>query len=78
MGICVGVFGLILGTAAAIWDVVTLAVLAGALALVAGVIVFRLVGRLRNANEEIEELAGKVSELETTVEQTLVTLSGRN
>jgi two-component system cell cycle response regulator len=69
VGICVGVFGLVLGAAAAIWDMVTLAVLAGALALVAGVIVFRLVGRLRHATDEIEELAEKVSELETTVEK---------
>lgn len=49
------------------WDVVAFAVLAGALALVGGVAVYRLVGNLRNATSKIEELSEKVNELETTV-----------
>jgi GGDEF domain-containing protein len=69
VGLTVGLLGLALGAAAALWDVVQLAVLAGALALVGGVAVFRIGGLLRNASQEIEELSGKVSELETAVEK---------
>ncbi len=67
MGLGVGLAGLALGAAAAIWDVVTAAVLAGALALVGGVAVFRLVNLLRSARTKIDELNEKVNELETTV-----------
>jgi len=69
VGLTVGLLGLALGAAAAFWDVVQLAVLAGALALVGGVAVFRLVNHLRHASQEIQELSEKVSELETTVEK---------
>ena len=67
VGLIVGLSGLALGAAAAIWDVVTAGVLAGALALVGGVSVFRLVNHLRSARSTIEELSEKVNELETTV-----------
>jgi GGDEF domain-containing protein len=69
VGLLVGLVGLALGAAAAYWDVIALGVLAGATALVAGVVVYRLVGRLRHASQEIEELSEKVNELETSVEK---------
>lgn len=69
VGLFVGLVGLALGAAAAIWDVVAAGVLAGALALVGGVAVYRLVGNLRAASSTIEELSEKVNELETTVEK---------
>jgi GGDEF domain-containing protein len=69
VGITIGVLGLLLGAAAVIWDVVAFAVVAGFVALSCGVAISRLVGRLRRADAEIEELTGKVTELETTVEK---------
>jgi two-component system cell cycle response regulator len=68
-GVIVAVLGLGLGIAAAVWDAVALAVLAGAVALVAGVLTTWLVQRLRHADRQIEQLSEKVNELETTVEQ---------
>ncbi len=69
VGLTVGLVGLALGAAAAYWDAVALGVLAGAAALIAGVLVIRLLGRLRHASQEIEELSEKVNELETSVEK---------
>ncbi len=69
VGLTVGLAGLALGAAAAYWDALALGVLAGAAALVAGVVAVRLVGRLRHASQEIEELSEKVNELETSVEK---------
>lgn len=68
-GLVVGVLGLGLGAAAAMSDVVIYAVLAGALALVGGVAIFRFGGLLRNADQTIEELHEKVIELESSVEK---------
>jgi two-component system cell cycle response regulator len=48
---------------------VALAVLAGAMALVGGVLFARLGGLLRHASRQIEELEDKVTELETSVEK---------
>ena len=64
-----GVLGLVLGTAAVIWDVVQLGVVAGACALVAGVAAYRLVGLLRGADGVIERLNGQVSQLEEGIER---------
>jgi two-component system cell cycle response regulator len=69
VGLIVGVAGIALGAAAAYWDALGFAVLAGALALAAGVAIFRLVGHLRHASDEIKELNDKVTELETSVEK---------
>jgi diguanylate cyclase (GGDEF)-like protein len=69
VGITVGVLGLLLGAAAVVWDVVAFAVIAGFVALSCGVASSRLVHRLGRAHAEIEQLSGKVSELETTVEK---------
>lgn len=51
-----------------VWNIVALAVLAGALALVGGVAVYRLVDHLLRARRQIDELSGRVVELETSVE----------
>lgn len=59
----VAILGLALGGAAAVWDSVAFGVLAGALALVGGVSIFRLVTILRTKTDEIDELQEKVSEL---------------
>lgn len=64
-----GVLGLGLGAAAAVWDVVAFGVIAGAIALVTGVVVVGLVRRLRHAGDKIDELSGRVNELEQTIEQ---------
>ena len=64
-----GLAGLALGGAAALWDLVALAVLAGAMALIGGVLLARLGGHLHRASRQIEELEGKVTELETSVEK---------
>ena len=69
MGVSIGGLGLLLGAASVLWDVVALAVLAGAAALFCGVAVTRLSGRLRQATDEIGELNDKVTELETSVEK---------
>ncbi|MCU0268789.1 MAG: diguanylate cyclase [Acidimicrobiales bacterium] len=69
VGLIIVVLGLALGAAAVAWDAVTLAVIAAAVTLVAGVAVWRIVGLLRRADRRIEELTEQVSELETTVEQ---------
>lgn len=68
IGLSIGLLGLALGAAAVVWDIVALAVLAGALALAGGVAVYRLVGHLLRARREIAELNGRVVELETSVE----------
>jgi diguanylate cyclase (GGDEF)-like protein len=68
IGLSIGIMGLALGAAAALWDAVALAVLAGAFALAGGVAVYRLVGHLLRARREIAELNGKVTELQTSVE----------
>ncbi|MDZ7732839.1 MAG: diguanylate cyclase [Acidimicrobiia bacterium] len=69
LGLGAGLLGLALGAAAAVWEVVQLAVIAGALALVAGVSVLRLVQLLRSANGRIDELSSRVDELTTTAER---------
>jgi GGDEF domain-containing protein len=66
-GVIVGAIGLALGVAAAIWDVAAFAVVAGSLALVTGIVGWRLVAMLRNARNQIAELDSKVGELEQTV-----------
>jgi diguanylate cyclase (GGDEF)-like protein len=69
LGLLAGLAGLALGAAAALWDVVQLAVIAGAIALIAGVLVFRLVQVLRRANSTIDELSSRVDQLNTTAER---------
>jgi two-component system cell cycle response regulator len=69
VGITIGVLGLLLGLAGVVWQPVAFAVIAGFVALSCGVAVSRLTGRLGRARVEIEQLNGKVSELETTVEK---------
>ncbi|WP_334141169.1 GGDEF domain-containing protein [Rhabdothermincola sp.] len=66
--LAVGAIGLVVGVAAAVWDAVALAVVAGSLALVAGVAGYRLVGLLYRARKEIDELQEKVQQLEQTVD----------
>jgi GGDEF domain-containing protein len=65
IGLVSGVLGLALGALAALSDVIQFAVLAGALALVAGVAATRLWQLGRNANRTISELSEQVTELET-------------
>lgn len=60
--------GLALGVAAVVWNALQFAVIAGALALVAGVAVGRLAGLLRQARSTIDDLSTEVDELRTTVE----------
>lgn len=62
--LAVGAIGLVVGIAAAVWQAVTLAVVAGSLALVAGVSGYRLFGLLSRARREIDELQEKVQQLE--------------
>jgi diguanylate cyclase (GGDEF)-like protein len=62
-----GVLGLALGAAAALWDLVMLAVVAGACAMVAGVAAYRLVGLYTQRSAEVETLNDQVSELELSV-----------
>jgi GGDEF domain-containing protein len=69
VGIIVGVLGLLLGAASILWDPVAAAVLASTVALAGGVAVTRLLARLRHAHQEIEQLSGKVNELESSVEK---------
>lgn len=64
-----GAIGLAVGIAAAVWQAVMLAVVAGSLALVAGVSGYRLLGMLHRARTEIDELHEKVQQLEETVDQ---------
>lgn len=69
LGFLAGLVGLLLGAAAAVWDVVQLAVIAGAIALIGGILVFRLVQILRRANTTIDELANQVDQLSSTAER---------
>ena len=64
-----GVLGIVLGAAAVAWDVVQLAVLAGAMALVAGVAAYRLVGLIAGRDGAIEKLTDRVGPLEAEVER---------
>jgi hypothetical protein len=68
-GVAAGVLGLALGAASAVWEVVQLAVIAGALALVAGVSALRLFQLLRSADDEITALSSKVDELSDVAER---------
>ncbi len=77
LGVGVGVLGLGLGVAAAVWDAVLLALLAGSAALVAGVAATRLVGHLRTADERIAELADEVGRLESSERHTAELLAAR-
>jgi GGDEF domain-containing protein len=69
VGITVGVLGLALGAAAVFWDLVALAVIAAFVVLACVVAITRLREHLRTAHHQIEQLSGKVTELETTVEK---------
>lgn len=69
MGLSVGVLGLGLGAAAAVWHVLALAVVAGACALVAGVAAVRLVGLLKSARSLIGDLESQVSELQEAADK---------
>jgi len=69
VGLSVGVLGLGLGAAAAVWHVLTLAVVAGACALVAGVAAMRLVGHLRSARSRIDQLETQVTDLQQTADK---------
>ena len=69
IGLVVGLLGLALGALAALFHVVALAVIAGAIALATGVAVFRLVSHLRKATALVDELEDKVDELEEQVEK---------
>lgn len=64
-----GVLGLALGAAAALWDAVALAVVAGACALVAGVAAYRLVGLVAEHRAQITTLNDQVSELAESVQR---------
>lgn len=63
-GLGIGLLGVGLGFAGMALHVNVLAAAAGVAALAAGVLVFRLVGRLRSADGTIDELIGRVTELE--------------
>lgn len=69
IGLVVGVLGLGFGTAAMVFDVTSFGIAAGAMALGVGVFAFTLVRRLRHADAQLGELADKVTELETSIEQ---------
>jgi GGDEF domain-containing protein len=69
VGITIGVLGLVVGAAAVIWDPVAFVVILGFVVLSSIVGVNRLLGHLGKARVQIEELSGKVTELETTVEK---------
>ena len=69
VGLVIGLFGLAMGAAAAIWHVVALAVIAGAVAATAGLALIAFVRRLRNADARVGELQGKVEELSEQVEK---------
>jgi two-component system cell cycle response regulator len=64
IGLAAGLLGLALGGLAALSDIVLFAVLAGALALVAGVAAYRLWQMGREAQHRVSELTEKVDELE--------------
>lgn len=64
-----GLFGLAVGVAAAVWQTLLLGVVAAALALVFGVSLWRLVAMFRAARHEIDDLTEKVTELEQDVEE---------
>jgi diguanylate cyclase (GGDEF)-like protein len=69
VGLLVGVLGLALGAAAVVWDVLALAVVAGACALVAGVAGVRLVGLLASARSQIDDLETQVNDLQETADK---------
>jgi uncharacterized membrane protein YqjE len=58
-----GLFGLAVGIAAAVWETVLLGVVAAALAVVFAVSAWRLIGLLRSARHQIDDLTDKVNEL---------------
>lgn len=69
LGLAAGLLGLALGLAAAAWQVVLLAVVAGATALAAGVAIVRLVSLLRHREARIDELEHRVEELRRKAER---------
>lgn len=69
VGIGAGVLGLVLGGVAAASEQLSLAVLAGAAALVAGVAAVRLFGMLRRREEDIDELEERLDELQAKLER---------
>lgn len=77
LGVGVGALGLALGLAAALWDIVLFALLAGSTALVAGVSVVRLLDALRSADERISELSEEVDRLEHAERHTAELLAAR-
>ncbi len=64
-----GVLGLLLGMAAVAWDVVQLAVMAGAMALVAGTAAYRLARVLARRDGAIEHITNRLGQLEDEVER---------
>jgi len=69
VGLSIGVLGLGLGVAAAAWQVLALAVVAGACLLVAGVAAFRLVSLLRDAGHRIDDLESQITDLRETADK---------
>lgn len=69
VGLAAGLLGLALGALAALSDIVLFAVLAGAMALVAGVAAYRLWQLARVATQKVGALSEQVSELEQEKEQ---------
>lgn len=65
----VGIVGLAVGVAAAIWQTVALGVVAAALALVFTVSLVRLLGLLHTARAQVKDLTEKVHELEHDVQE---------
>jgi two-component system cell cycle response regulator len=64
IGLAAGLLGLALGALAALSDIVLFAVLAGAMALIAGVAAYRLWQLAREATRKVGALSEQVSELE--------------
>jgi len=69
VGVAVAILGVLLGIAGATSDAGTVAVAAGALALVGGVAAARLVGSLRSARARIDELDERVEHLQDDLDK---------
>jgi two-component system cell cycle response regulator len=65
----IGLFGLAIGIAAAVWQTFLLGVITAVLALVFTVSLVRLLTMLRTARQQVDDLTEKVNELEHDVEQ---------
>jgi GGDEF domain-containing protein len=64
VGLVSGITGLVLGTAAVATDQVTLGVLAGACALLAGIMAYRVLSMVGDRSEAVEELERRLAALE--------------